>query len=514
MDFLKTVLLFSIGVVLSFNSTAQQRLSVDPAATFQTIDGFGASDAWRTQFVGKNWPIDKREYIADLLFSKELDKKGNPKGIGLSVWRYYIGTGSTELGDSSDIKNEWRRSECFINADGTWDWTKNAGQEWFLYAAQKRGVEKFLGFSIAAPVSMSINGKGYSIKEDPRINVKPGKLDDYASYLVEVLKHYQAKGISFDYLSPFNEPQWDWSKANQEGTAATNEDIFLFTKYLSQELQQSGLKTQLLLGEAGKLDFLYEEHSDEARGDQIDHFFDASSPLYLADLPHVSPMITGHSYFTTWPLSSQYQVRKRLQEKMSAYPGLGFLQTEFCILEKSPEIGAGQERDLGMNTALYVARVIHSDITIAQSQGWQWWTALTTFDFKDGLIYLDTDDNSDLFNRDRMKENGQVRESKLLWALGNYSRFVRPGMVRVSTSLQGEGDSLQVSAYLDKSDLVVVINNHEDFDQKIEVGDEFDAQDLYITDATRNLAHVQIRKGQIEIPKRSVVTITGKTESN
>lgn len=35
----------------------------------QEIDNFGASDAWTFRHVGKNWPLEKRNAIADLLFS-------------------------------------------------------------------------------------------------------------------------------------------------------------------------------------------------------------------------------------------------------------------------------------------------------------------------------------------------------------------------------------------------------------------------------------------------------------
>lgn len=112
-----------------FNSV--RHISVDLNQEMQTIDGFGASDAWRCQFVGKNWPEEKRKQIADWLFSQEVDENGNPKGIGLSLWRFYIGAGSTEQGDDSGIADEWRRSECFQNVDGTYDWNKYQGQRWF-----------------------------------------------------------------------------------------------------------------------------------------------------------------------------------------------------------------------------------------------------------------------------------------------------------------------------------------------------------------------------------------------
>ena len=54
------------------------QLRIDPGCPHQTIDGFGASDAWRCQFVGKHWPVEKRQSIADLLFSQEVDAEGNP----------------------------------------------------------------------------------------------------------------------------------------------------------------------------------------------------------------------------------------------------------------------------------------------------------------------------------------------------------------------------------------------------------------------------------------------------
>ena len=93
-------------------------VNTDPSVQYQSIDGFGASDAWRAQFVGKKWPLEKKNQIADLLFSQELDEAGNPEGIALSIWRFNITAGTAEQGDASGIQNVWRRGECFQNPDG------------------------------------------------------------------------------------------------------------------------------------------------------------------------------------------------------------------------------------------------------------------------------------------------------------------------------------------------------------------------------------------------------------
>ena len=102
-------------------------INIDLSKTHQTINNFSASDAWSCQFVG-NWPDEKRNKIADLLFSMDTLKDGSPKGIALSMWRFNIGAGSAEQGPESGIKDEWRRAESFFNIDGTYNWKNQAGQ--------------------------------------------------------------------------------------------------------------------------------------------------------------------------------------------------------------------------------------------------------------------------------------------------------------------------------------------------------------------------------------------------
>lgn len=133
----------------------EQKLVFDFASPRQTIHSFGASDCWRVQYIGKNWPLEKRNQIADLLFSSEFDSWGNPKGIGLSMWRFNIGSGSHEAGDNGGVASLWRRTECFLDKEGNWDWDKQEGQRWMLQAARERGVRYSLGFSITAPYFMT-----------------------------------------------------------------------------------------------------------------------------------------------------------------------------------------------------------------------------------------------------------------------------------------------------------------------------------------------------------------------
>ncbi|MBT1711832.1 hypothetical protein KK062_26560, partial [Fulvivirgaceae bacterium PWU5] len=117
----------------------------------QSIHNFGGSDAWACQFVGR-WRDDKRQQVADWLFSMEDDADGKPEGIGLSLWRFNIGAGSAA---QNNIVDEWRRTEGFLNADGSYTWTRQAGQQWFLEAARQHGVNQFVAFVNSPPVPVS-----------------------------------------------------------------------------------------------------------------------------------------------------------------------------------------------------------------------------------------------------------------------------------------------------------------------------------------------------------------------
>ncbi|MEZ0129903.1 glycoside hydrolase, partial [Flavobacterium sp. LBUM151] len=286
-------------------------LSVNLDMNLQTMESFGASDAWQCNFIGKNWPSDKRNKMADLLFSRELDADGNPKGIGLSLWRFNLGAGSTEQGDASDISDEWRRTECFTTDGVSYDMSKQAGQVWFMKAAKERGVDKLLAFTNSAPVYLTQNGKAHaSIKEF--YNLKDGKMPELADFWVTALDKLKTEqGLTIDYVSPFNEPQYEWDGTAQEGSPATNTNIYNFVNVLSPKLQLKGLTAQIVVGEAGAYESLYKTVSGkESRSNQIDYFFAANSAKKITGLSNVKKTISGHSYWQAWPLNELVSSRQ------------------------------------------------------------------------------------------------------------------------------------------------------------------------------------------------------------
>jgi len=535
---MKTLIYTLSLVTLSFvackgrQESKAQEVVVNLANEYQTIEGFGASDCWSAQFVGENWPLAKRDSIADLLFSKDFDQHGNPKGIGLSQWRFNIGGGSAEQGMESGIPDRWRRAECFINAKGEYDWTKQQGQQWFLTAAKQRGVEKLLAFNNTAPVYFTKNGKGWS-PGGIAYNIQPDKMESYANFLTEVCKHFSSEGLTFDYVSPFNEPQWNWSSpATQEGSPALNTEIAQLVRLLSPKLMEASPRTEIMMTEAAQLQFLYKKAGYEGRDNQLYEFYTPESANYVGNLPNVKKTVGGHSYFTTNHLDTLINVRQALKESIeSRQNSVNFWQSEFCILENHPDFGGGNKRDLGMATALYVARVIHFDLAQANAASWSWWTSMSVCDYKDGLVYLDNGNNgltgANDRNSEHLQKDGFVRDSKVLWAMGNYSRFIRPGMKRIETHLENEvpakqqATDLMISGYksADGLSFVFVVVNYSSSDKVLSFNQLGEYHPIkgqafvsYTTSETQSLERGIMPIDNVVIHPKSVVTLVALPE--
>lgn len=519
-----------MGLMAAFLSLQAQtgqeptQYRIDLGRTHQTMDGFGASDAWTAQYIGL-WPREKVEQAADWLFSTKNDRNGKPLGAGFSIWRFNVGAGSHDQGSESRIKSPWRRTECFMNADGSFDWDRQAGQRNFLRLAKERGVPTFIAFLNSPPRYFTINGITNNIgRENGSINLRPECYGRFALFMADVVEGMKRHdGIDFAYLSPLNEPEWGWNdQEKQEGTPANNREIARVVRLLGNELHRRGLRTQVLMPEAADYRFLYPNanYKSEWNANKVKAFFDASqAETYVGDVPNVPRLVAAHAYWTTAPDSFMLAVRKEVGKELGKY-GIGFWQSEVCGMNNDTEIGGGAKMDMGINTALYYAKQIHHDIVYAGARSWQWWLAFCEGAWKDGLVrYSGTDPMKD----------GTLEASKFLWAIGNYSRFVRPGAVRVELSAQTatgkaipEGDTdrqgLMATAYrnTDGSQVVVVVNYaHEAKAFRIEAARGVKKRwDTYLTSDSPG-ADLQptgvVRTGEtVTAPARSILTLRSK----
>lgn len=491
---------FSIPCLLqaAYAQSTDVSITIDTRRVFQTMQNFGASDAWACQFVG-NWPQAKKDSIADWLFSLDTKADGSPKGIALSLWRFNLGGGSTQQGSASGIRDEWRRAESLLDANGNIDASLQAGQQWFLQAAKKRKVPEFLVFLNSPPVQFTKNNKAFSSKagED---NLDASAFDKTADYIVKAVKQLEKRnGIRIPFISPINEPQWDWSDGGQEGNPASNKTLAGFARSLDAAISQEKLSSKILLTESGHIKYLLREDDKPGRGNQLQELFAPGGAHYVGNLKNLYPAVAAHSYFSTSPFEAGLKLRTELAEKVAGIKALSYWQSEYCILgDNGGEIN-GSKRDTGINAGLYVAKVMYQDIVAGNATAWQWWLAVSAYDYKDGLVYVE-----------KNKTNGWFTDSKMLWVMGNYSRFVRPGMKRVDAS-SGNADCL-VAAFTDekKRKLVVVLTNTSTSSLNIKLdslgGKAFSKKSAYTTSDSKKLQYQSAGSGIILEP-RSVTTI-------
>jgi len=493
------------------------KVTIDFNKKAQTIHNIGASGCWFSEGIGRDWPAAKREKIAQLLFSKKLDKAGNPEGIGLSAWRFNIGAGTAEQGDSSGIKDFRKRTESFLKPDGTYDWTKQSGYQFFLRKAHEYGVENLIAFSNTPPVQFARNGLGYKTEKDYTSNLKADAYDAYANFLAQVVKHFDAEGLHFQYVSPVNEPQWDWSRkykeADQEGSPWKNEEIYKVTTALNTALDKEKLNSKILITEAGMLNYLYGGNTGASK--QIQQFFNSKSPLYVGGLSHVPKVIAGHSYYTESNDTVLVSTRKKVADTALQY-GVDYWQSEYSMLADGFREGVKGKRS-AMDCALFLSKVIYTDLTVGNATAWQFWNSYepgkAEFDTRYYLIALDPKPDY---------KDGEFTITKNLWALGHYSLFVRPGMQRIITSADNTGQptlnkNLLISSYIDKNNKLVVVavnNGTIGIDLKLELKNtkkKYKKAVQYLTDSSdasnmKPSAVPSYQSGML-LPARSISTI-------
>ena len=497
-------------------------VSIDTSKCYQTIQDFGASDCWTTEFIGDYYSTTQKAKAAKWLFSQQMDKNGNPEGIGLSCWRVNIGAGSATQGEDSNIAEEVHRTECFLNQDGTYDWTRQDGQQWFMRQAKEYGVEHFLFFSNSPPIYYTKNGKANANNQNITCNLKTTCYDDFAEFLATVTKHFVDEGYNVTYIDPVNEPQYDW-KSGQEGSPWENSDITKLAKQLDKSIASREIDTKILIPEAGSLTCLYAGTS--ARGNkQIEAFWKrTNSSTYIGNLKSLAPVAAAHSYWTVSSDELLREVREKARNEAAKY-GVQVMQTEWSMLDDPPSTSAGFPASYAeaskMSIALFMGKLIQCDLTIGNMVGWSYWTAFSQEKWghknRFHLIRVNTKGDTGEESTGDLKQGGTLTADKNLWVLGNFSRFIRPGYKRIEleSSETDDGNLLLSSAWLspDENEVVTVLVNLSHARRKVDlsmVSGEASEVRTYVTDRSRDLKFDTSLQDlrNLELPARSVVTV-------
>lgn len=488
-------------------------ITVDPAIIHQTLNHFGASMFW-TIDPTENWPEATRERLALMLVSEA-------GGLGLSNLRFDFGGGSDGPGTTAGEPWSWRFPEALKDGpDAPYDWTRRAGQQWFIRRAHQLGIDTLTLGATSPPWWMTRNGITHCDATVGSTNLDAAKVDDFANYLGDVLEHFRdQEGIVFDEITPFNEPEWSWNSSSQEGSRYTSEDARPLALALHQALVDRSLdqETAILLGEHGTIRSLLDDDAHLAVSGTVwngghNSSGDGKYREYLKDL-HSHPDLVGktsgaaayHSYWTDDLATLDGSLRDVLRQNADD-DGLELVQSEFCILGSE-----GPGRNLQFDPAMRVARVIHRDLTRANAIGWSWWLALSPHDYKDGLIYTDASNSG--------VTEPRLFRSRIAAALGHYSRFIRPGWRRLETPAIDDLEGLFASAWRspDHREVAIVVGNAGPESRVVELpgnslGDfgSVHEWEAWITDRGRHLEPDRVEGRSYELPSKSFATFVGR----
>jgi glucosylceramidase len=274
----------------------------------------------------------------------------------------------------------------------------------FIKRAQKYGR-----FVLQAPMDYPPDWMLFDVKTNQDVN--PKYFDALALYYLRYLEEYKKNGVQIDYLSLFNEPgvytKIPYRKIRE-----------LLTGHVAPQLARSGLRTRLMLGEAPTRDQAGKNY-----------------PVVLDD-PEARRCITVlpyHGYdHTHFPAIAGLHAR---------YPELPLWMTELCHAYEAGTPKQMKLPRLDFEDGDFWGQQIFSDLE-AGASAWIYWNLILDENGGPWLvspIHGNPDDNIQhpvvIIHRD----THEVSYTGCYYYLAHFSKFVRPGAVRLAVTGSAKG---------------------------------------------------------------------------
>ncbi len=194
----------------------------------------------------------------------------------------------------------------------------------------------------------------------------------------------------------------------------------------------ASISTEIFLSEAGSIANLLRGtgHADN----QLNVFWNVNSPLSLAGTPAFSNIVSFHSYWSDYGSLLVDERSTLFGNARALNPVPELWQTEYSLLGSGYREGyPGSQKLSEMDCALSLARIITADLNIANTSAWQWWTTFEKGKHAGESRFCLIEAFTNTGNN-----NGEFHLNKLFYALGNFSHFIRPGMIRIETTRSDE----------------------------------------------------------------------------
>jgi glucuronoarabinoxylan endo-1,4-beta-xylanase len=435
-------------------------VTVDAAAQYQRITGFGASEAFGQAETVMNAPSAVQQQVLSLLYSPT-------SGAGLTILRNEISADpGITIEPTAPASPGAQPAYLPLSAVD-----QDQGQLWFAQQIKADyGVTNVFADAWSAPAFMKTNDSqinGGTLCGAPGATCATGDWRQaYANYLAQYAKDYAVAGDPLSYVGPENEadigPGYDSMIMTPAQTAN-------FMQFLGPTLPRAGLPTRAECCATEGWDYA-QQYAAAIEADPAANFW--------------TPLFTSHGY-TEAPASPLAGWTKPVWE------------TEWSTFQAwDPAWDDGSTA-----SGFTWAQNIYTGLTAANLNAFLYWWGSTT-----------PSENGD--NEGLIEINGStVATSGRLWAFANYSRFVRPGAVRIETSTAN--GNLEVTAFrnLNGSVAVVVLNTAttaQTASFALHAAGGFRATP-YLTDASHEVAaqaSIPVRFGSFTatLPPRSLVT--------
>ncbi len=393
------------------SSSGSAGFEIDDSVAFQKMDGFGASLLEAGLIVLNDLPPVDQEAVLRALFDPK-------EGAGFTVMKTVLAS------------TDFMSAGPFYTYDPV---SGDVGMDHFSIArdVQANGLVTFIkrarrygSFVLQAPMDYPPDWMLFDV--DTNQDVNPKYYDALARYYLRYLQEYEKKGITIDYLSLFNEP-------GVYTKIPYNHIRDLLRDHVGPMLEGSGLRTKIMLSEAPERDEAYRNYPIV-----LD---DPAARKYVAVAPY-------HGYDF-----KDYSEIAKLHEK---YPDIPLWMTEVCYAYEAGTPKSFSLPRYEFEDGDFWGTQIFNDLE-AQASAWIYWNMI--LDEKGGpwsvsYVHGNPDPNIQhpvvIIDRQTKK----VMYTGLYYYLAHFSKFVRPGAVRVKTS--GSQDGIRAMAFKRPGDGMVL----------------------------------------------------------
>ena len=435
---------------------------VNGAIAYQAINGFGFSEAFQRSAIMHGSlglsPANQRN-VLDLLFN-------TTKGAGFSIVRLGIGSSRDDGFDHMRSIEPVSPGSPAAAPRWVWDGSDNS-QVWLAQQALTYGVKRIYADAWSAPGYMKSNGSdshGGYLCGGPGQTCKSGDWRQaYASELAQYIEFYARAGVPITDVGFLNEPELStpYASMQSDGILAAG-----FIPILARTLRADHLRTGIVCCDSAGWD------SGTQAVQQILQVPAAARYLAVASAH-------GYQAAPTAPLTSQRPA----------------WETEWSVFDAwNPAWDDGSDAS-GMTWAQNVMTAL----TSANVSAFLYWWGASEKTGNEQLIKL---------------TGNSYQVSGRLWALAAFSRFIRPGAVRIAAS--GGTDLLSAAFRNSDGSVVVELLNTATHAQRALISLQGTPAagwaTPYVTDAGHQLTagpRVPVHGGQVPVsaPPRSVVSV-------